>query len=105
MPYSGRGPGPLWARAIYSGALVLVVGVLLATGPFWSGPMPGSGLLVTEALGLLLALLGAVAIVYGFRWRRRGFDDAGMAIMAQQRMERIQERVRKDDRHPLSKPK
>lgn len=97
MPYSGKGPGPLWARAIYSGALMLTLGVLLCTGPLWIGPVSGTGWGVVEGMGLFLASIGVVAIFYGFRWRRRGFDDTGMAMLAQERMDRIQATLQKDE--------
>ncbi len=77
---------------------MLVVGIMLGTGPYWIGPLSGQGVVVTIGLGLFLGVLGVVMVLYGFRWRRKGFDDAGMARAGQDLADKLVRMVDKDNR-------
>jgi hypothetical protein len=74
MPYVGAF-GPLWFRAISGGVALVVTAVLAAGVPLYRGGLGATMVLAYDVVAIVLGLIGAITVLYGFRWKRQGIDD------------------------------
>lgn len=96
MPYT-RINIPLWARAVVGGAASFAAAIAVVAAAAWNpkaGWMQG---LPEAVIVVFFAVLGALLLRYGLRWRKSGVDDAAMGEAGRDLAAKLAGIARKDD--------